>query len=143
MRALLDINILIALLDSQHIHHRLANAWLTKHIDHGWASCPLTQNGAIRIMSQPAYPNSLPAARVAERLAEATNTQWHDFWPDNISLLDAERLDWSAVLGSRQVTDCYLLALAVHHQGRFVTLDRRIGIQAVPSAGNEHLALIE
>jgi uncharacterized protein len=143
VRALLDINVLIALLDSQHIHHRLAVAWLDEHIDHGWASCPLTQNGVIRIMSQPAYPNPLPAAQVAARLSEAAETSWHCFWPDTISLLDGKTLKWDAVLGSRQITDCYLLALAVHHHGRLVTFDRKITHRAVPSAGDRHLAVIE
>jgi uncharacterized protein len=96
-----------------------------------------------RIMSQPAYPNPLPAARVAERLAEATVTTWHGFWPDDISLVDGRTLNWKAILSSRQITDCYLLALAVHHQGRFVTFNRRISNQAVPLARDENLAIIE
>lgn len=143
MRALLDINVLIALLDVQHIHHRLAHAWLEQNIHQGWASCPLTQNGVIRIMSQPGYPNPLTPAAIAERLAEATATSWHHFWPDDVSLLDKKILSWDAVLGSRQITDCYLLALAVHHQGRFVSFDRRVNLGAVRSAIREHLAIIE
>lgn len=143
MRALLDINVLIALLDAQHIHHRLAHAWLEQNIHQGWASCPLTQNGVIRIMSQPGYPNPLTPAAIAERLAEATATSWHHFWPDDVSLLDKKILSWDAVLGSRQITDCYLLALAVHHQGRFVSFDRRVNLGAVRSAICEHLAIIE
>ena len=143
MRALLDINVLIALLDAQHIHHRLAHAWLEKHIDHGWASCPLTQNGVIRVMSQPSYPNRLTPAAIFERLAEATETSWHQFWPDDVSLLDKKILNWDAVLGSRQITDCYLLALAVHHQGRFVSFDRRVNLGAVRSAVGQNLAIIE
>lgn len=94
-------------------------------------------------MSQPAYPNPLPAAGVAERLAEATTTTWHRFWPDEIGLIDKNTLNWNAVLGSRQITDCCLLALAAHHKGRFVTFDRRISNQSVPSARDEQLALIE
>ena len=143
MRALLDINVLIALLDAQHIHHRMASAWLEKHIDQGWSSCPLTQNGVIRIMSQPSYPNPLPPAVTAERLAEATATAWHQFWPDDISLLNKNILNWEAVLGSRQITDCYLLALAVHHHARFASFDRRVNLSAVPAAAHDHLAIIE
>ena len=143
MRALLDINVLIALLDAQHVHHSLAASWLRANVASGWASCPLTQNGVIRIMSQPAYPNSLPAASVAARLAEAAATQWHEFWPDDISLLDAGCLDWQAVLSSRQITDCYLLALAVRRGDRLVTFDRRIVPAAVPGAGQRNLILIE
>ena len=113
MRALLDVNVLIALLDSDHLHHGRARGWLKENIKHGWASCPLTQNGCIRIMSQTGYPNALPAAAVAERLAAAIATNHHVFWPDTVSMLDAGRVTWNAVLGSRQVTDVYLLALAV------------------------------
>lgn len=143
MRALLDINVLIALLDAQHVHHRTALAWLQGNIAEGWASCPLTQNGVIRILSQPAYPGSLPPAAVAMRLAEATQTEWHRFWPDDVSLLDGEVANWDAVLGSRQVTDTYLLALAVRHGGRFVSLDRRVNLRAVPGATDSHLLIIE
>ena len=142
MRALLDVNVLIALLDSDHLHHASAKAWLKENIKAGWASCPLTQNGCIRIMSQPGYPNALPAAAVAERLAAATATTHHAFWPDAISMLDAGRIAWNSVLGSRQVTDVYLLALAVEQGGRLVTLDRAVPLKAVPGAKDRHLAVI-
>ncbi len=143
MRALFDINVLIALLDAQHVHHRMALAWLQQNIGDGWASCPLTQNGVIRILSQPAYPGSLTPTAVARRLAAATRTEWHRFWPDNISLLEPEVANWDAVLGSRQVTDTYLLALAVHHGGRFVSLDRKVNLRAVPGASQASLVIIE
>ena len=111
MRPLLDGNVLIALLDSDHLHHSRAMAWLDENIQSGWASCPLTENGCIRIMSQPGYPNPLPAGAIAERLAAATATSRHVFWPDAVSILDSGRIAWNAVIGSRQVTDIYLLAL--------------------------------
>ncbi|OHC67120.1 MAG: DNA-binding protein [Rhodocyclales bacterium GWA2_65_20] len=142
MRALLDVNVLIALLDSDHLHHARAAAWLKENIRSGWASCPLTQNGCIRIMAQVGYPNTLPAAAVAARLAEATATAHHAFWPDAVSLLDAGRIAWNAVLGSRQVTDVYLLALAVEQRGRLVTLDRAVPLTAVPGAKTKHLVVI-
>ena len=142
MRALLDVNVLIALLDSDHLHHGRAKAWLKANIKPGWASCPLTQNGCIRIMSQTGYPNALPAAAVAERLAAATATTHHAFWPDAISMLDAGRIAWKSVLGSRQVTDVYLLALAVEQGGRLVTLDRAVPLNAVAGAKARHLVVI-
>jgi toxin-antitoxin system PIN domain toxin len=142
MRALLDVNVLIALLDSDHLHHGRAKAWLKENIKHGWASCPLTQNGCIRIMSQPGYPNALPAAAVAERLAAATATSHHAFWPDSVSMLDPGRIAWNAVLGSRQVTDVYLLALAAQLNGRLVTLDRAVPLKAVPGSKAKHLVVI-
>lgn len=142
MRALLDVNVLIALLDSDHVHHARAMAWLDRNIGGGWASCPLTQNGCIRILSQPTYPNALPAAAVATRLGEAASTPHHEFWPDDISLLDGHRIYWTKILGSRQVTDVYLLALAVQRNGRLVTLDRAISPTAVRGATDEHIVAI-
>jgi toxin-antitoxin system PIN domain toxin len=139
MRALLDVNVLIALLDGAHVHHASARAWLEANIEQAWASCPLTQNGCIRILSQPAYPGSLPPAAIAARLTEAAATQWHVFWPDDLSLLGKDRVDWRHVLGSRQLTDIYLLALAVRHGGRLVTFDRAIPLGAVRNAGDKHL----
>jgi predicted nucleic acid-binding protein len=70
-RALLDINVLVALLDQGHVLHQAATGWLAREQEHGWATCPITENGVVRIMAQPAYPNSQPAAQVASRLAEA------------------------------------------------------------------------
>jgi toxin-antitoxin system PIN domain toxin len=142
MRALLDVNVLIALLDSDHLHHAGAMTWFKENIRSGWASCPLTQNGCIRIMSQTGYPNSLPAAAIAKRLAAATATTHHVFWPDAVSMADAGRIDWDAVLGARQVTDVYLLALAVQQGGRLVTLDRAVPLKAVPGAKTRHLVVI-
>lgn len=142
MRALLDVNVLIALLDEGHVHHGLATSWLEREIRYGWASCPLTQNGCIRIMSQPKYPGSVVAAQVADRLAEAARSPDHEFWPADVNMLSGDVFDWSRVLGHRQVTDVYLLALAVHHGGRFVTFDRRIAIDAVQGACAENLNIL-
>lgn len=142
MRALLDVNVLIALLDGSHIHHALASDWLAGTLRNGWASCPVTQNGCIRILSQPGYPNSVPAAQVAERLTEATQHSSHAFWPDSISLLHPGRMKWEQVLSSRHVTDAYLLALAVEQGGRLVTLDRGIPLGAVGGASSKHLVML-
>lgn len=142
MQALLDVNVLIALLDAAHVYHCNARAWLEANIEQGWASCPLTQNGCIRILSQPAYPGAQPPAAIAARLAEATGTRWHEFWPDELSLLEPRCVDWQHVLGSRQLTDVYLLALAVRRGGRLVTLDRAVPLAAVPNAGKTNLEFI-
>ena len=139
MRALLDINVLIALLDAAHIHHQRASQWLEQSLHHGWASCPLTQNGCLRIMAQPAYPQALPLAAVAQRLGQAAATPAHLFIADDYSLLDADSLHWPQLLGHRQVTDAYLLGLAVRHGCRFVSFDARIHLAAVPGAKAEHL----
>jgi len=142
MRALLDVNVLIALLDGGHIHHSAANEWLAAHIGEGWASCPLTQNGCLRIMSADAYPRAKPVATVAERLKEATATRFHEFWPDEISVLDSSKFQESRWLSSRQITDAYLLALAVHRDGTFVTLDRKVDLGLVLHAEPRHLVTI-
>jgi len=142
MRALLDVNVLIALLDAGHIHHRTALHWLERELSHGWASCPITQNGCIRIMSQPAYPSPLPAAEVAERLGEAAASNEHRFWPDALNPVQEPALAWPRILGHRQVTDAYLLALAVSNGGRFVTFDKRISTQTVAGADAEQLVVL-
>jgi len=139
MRALLDVNVLIALLDAAHLHHRAATDWLAANARVGWASCPLTQNGCLRILSLPAYPNRQPAAVVAQRLGQAVADASHAFWPDSFSLLEVGRLRWDRVLGSRQVTDAYLLALAAANGGRLVTFDRGISVDAVPGAAKKNL----
>ncbi len=142
MRALLDVNVLIALLDAGHIHHELAMSWLEGEVRHGWASCPITQNGCIRIMSQPNYPAVLPVSQVAERLAEASASADHVFWPADVNLLGNGVVEWQRMLGHRQVTDAYLLALAVRHGGRLVTLDRRIGLDVVRDARPDQLVVL-
>lgn len=142
MRSLLDVNVLIALLDASHVSHGDAMAWFTANGAEGWASCPITQNGCVRIMSSPAYPNAHTVASVADRLREATGHASHTFWPDDLSVLDARTVDLTRIHGPRQLTDAYLLALAVHRGGRLVTFDRAIARAAVPGAGAEHLVLL-
>ncbi len=142
MRALLDVNVLLALLDADHVDHRRARAWLSAEIRHGWASCALTQNGFVRVISQPRYPSPASPSEAVDRLRRATATEHHAFWPCSISLLDTQRVSASRVHGPRQVTDVYLLALAVEHGGRLVTFDRSLPLSAAPSARPEHLVVL-
>ena len=142
MRALLDINVLIALLDKGHVHHGRARDWLVAHERDGWASCPLTQNGCARIMSQPAYPNPLPTSAVIEHLARAIRHVTHEFWAADVTLLDEHIADRSLIHGPRQVTDLYLLALAVKNGGCLATFDGRMPIAAVRGAKQRHLVVI-
>ena len=139
MRALLDVNVLIALLDADHASHARAREWFNDSAPGGWASCPLTQNGCVRIMSHHGYPNALPVPRVMERLREAVVSAHHAFWADDLSLLDERVADATRIHGPRQVTDLYLLALAVRHGGRFVTFDRAIAVSAIRGAEKKHL----
>ena len=112
--------------------------WLDGHARHGWASCPLTQNGCVRIMSQPGYPNPVLLADALAMLSHSCATASHAFWPDDVSLLDATRLHHGRMHGHRQLTDLYLLALAVEHDGRFVTFDAQIPLNAVRGATARH-----
>ncbi|HSM22906.1 MAG TPA: VapC toxin family PIN domain ribonuclease [Rubrivivax sp.] len=109
----------------------------------GWASCPLTQNGCIRVMSQPAYPNGAPPGRIANRLREAMQVPAHEFWPDDVDGVASTALNWTVILGSRQLTDAYLLALAVRRGGRFVTLDRGVPLAAVEGAQPQALVVLD
>ena len=138
-RALIDVNVLIALLDADHTLHVRATEWFAEHAQAGWASCPITQNGCVRIMSHPSYPNALPVKAIVERLGEATSDSLHEFWPDDISVLDRTVIDSARIHGPRQITDVYLLALAVQHRARFVTFDKAISVSAVADAQKANL----
>ncbi len=139
MRSLLDVNVLIALLDADHASHAHAREWFNRSARGGWASCPLTQNGCVRIMSHPRYPSPVSVRDGIERLREATASSHHAFWPDDVTLLDERVADAARIHGPRQLTDLYLLALAVRHAGRLVTFDRAIAVSAIRGAGDKHL----
>ena len=136
MRALLDVSVLIALLDPDHVHHEIARSWLTTNIANGWATCAITQNGCLRIMSQSTYQNPLLPSAIATLLEEAINTTHHEFWPD-ASLLTPGVIDWGRVTGPKQITDLYLLALAAQNNGRLVTFDERMAKDAVLIASDK------
>lgn len=142
LRALLDVNVLIALLDGDHTSHRSAMSWFTEHGSRGWASCPITQNGCVRIMSHPGYPNTHAVVEIVERLRAATEHEAHTFWPDTESVLDQQLIDPTRVHGPRQLTDVYLLALAVKNDGCLVTFDASIATGAVKRAKAEHLVTL-
>lgn len=143
-RALLDINVLVALFDPDHVHHELAHDWFADHRSAGWASCPLTENGLIRVLANPRYgsPNaSLRGIREAVRRFFASDE--HEFWPDNVSIADDVLFNVTAMAGHRQITDVYLLGLATRRKGHLVTFDRSIPLKAVIGADRESLTLIE
>lgn len=141
-RALLDINVLLALLDGDHVDHGRAHEWLEGGIEDGWASCPITENGFVRVISQPRYPSPIPPAEAIDLLRRACDGGPHEFWTCDVSLLDARIVDRSRLHGPRQVTDAYLLALATEHQGRFVTFDRSLSVSAVKRAGEGNLTVL-
>ncbi|MEO5671515.1 MAG: TA system VapC family ribonuclease toxin [Ramlibacter sp.] len=139
MRALLDVNVLIALHDRDHVHHERAADWFLAHAKKGWSSCPLTQNGCLRIMSQPAYPSPRPLAALMDMLRHSTSAPAHEFWSDDTSILDTRHFRQAHMHSHRQITDIYLLALAVKNGGRLVSFDIRIPLTAVPGAAPSHL----
>ena len=131
-RGLLDVNVLIALLDSEHLHYEAANDWFADHAHDGWATCPITQNGAVRILANPNYAASPgPPAVIVKVVAKICARDDHEFWPDSISLLDPAHADPARLPGWRHLTDTYLLALARANDGRLVTFDRRLQTTAV------------
>lgn len=144
MRSLLDINVVISLLDPDHDFHHRAHAWWLEHRPGGWASCPLTENGVIRILSHPAYNprRSLTPHVVAALLRSFAHGTDHEFWPDSVSFLNDTVIDPEKVIGPRQITDIYLLALATARNGRLVTFDESINHTAVLTAMPERLLTI-
>ena len=142
MRALYDVSALIALLDRNHSAHGAVSAWFAGNIEHGWASCPLTQNGYLRIRSQPNYPRPVSLTQAYEQLLAATSTQYHQFIADDISLLDDTLVRYRDLSSYSQLTDVFLLALAVAHDARLVTLDTHIPFGAVRAANESHLVVI-
>jgi toxin-antitoxin system PIN domain toxin len=129
-------------MDKDNIHHRPALAWWRKERDNGWASCPLTQNGFARIACQGRYPLRPTAAQAIALLRRQLGEPGHEFWPDDISIADETLFDNSRILGPKQITDVYLLALAVKHGGRLVTFDRSIALTAARGAMAQHLAML-
>ncbi len=143
MVALLDINVLVALFDGAHIHHGTAHEWFGRHRAEGWATCPLTENGLVRVVSSGAYPGRRTSLQDAvERLRAFRRSDGHLFWEDSISLCDLSLIETAGIAGAAQLTDVYLLALALRNDGRLATFDRRISTAAVVGAEARHLALI-
>ncbi|MEO8250758.1 MAG: TA system VapC family ribonuclease toxin [Burkholderiales bacterium] len=139
---LLDVNVLIALIDPRHVQHDAAHDWFERRGSQPWATCPLTENGVLRIVGHPRYPNSpgTPAA-VTKSLAGLCALPGHVFWSDDLILLRCGRVDASRLLTSAQITDSYLLALACERGGTLATFDRRLVTSAV-DGGADALELI-
>ena len=142
MRALFDVNVLLALFDSQHTHHGRASTWWLANSAVGWASCPHTQNGFVRVISRPAYQRPVAISEALAALCAQTQRPDHEFWPDDISMLDAGIFDQSRILGPSQITDVYLLGLAVKNGGRLVTFDRGVPVRAVKGAEPRNLVIL-
>jgi toxin-antitoxin system PIN domain toxin len=144
VRALLDVNVLIALFDADHVFNLRAHEWLAENAALGIATCPLTENGLIRILSHPSYSATMRLLpnEVIRRLGLFTANHNHVFWPDSVSFRDSGLFTAEYILGSKQLTDLYLLALAADSGGRLVTFDGGIPLNAVPSSSTRHLEVI-
>jgi uncharacterized protein len=144
MRALLDVNVLIALFDPDHTFHSRAQLWWDDNAGRGWASCPLTENGVIRIITNRAYSAAVrfSAEDVLECFAGLIAQSDHQFWPDSISLRDEAIFNCDRLHSPAALTDMYLLGLAVRNQGTLVTFDLNIPLNPVIGATNTNLIII-
>ena len=141
--ALLDVNVLVALFSPDHVHHELAHDWFADHRQHGWATCPLTENGFVRVLTAPS--KDLPPLRTGElldRLRTFCKSGHHVFWPDTLSVRDATVFNQAFIRGHRQLTDVYLLGLAKTMNGTLATFDRTIPLAAVVGATRTTLSVI-
>ena len=131
-RHLLDVNVVIALIDPLHVHHERAHRWFGSRAGATWHTCPLVQNGVVRVVSHPNYSNSQPAPVVLASLASLSARDDHVFLADTVSLLDSS-VHTERLLASSQVSDTYLLHLAASNDALLATFDTRIVTSAVPS----------
>lgn len=145
LRALLDVNVLIALLDATHVFHSRAHSWWATDFASGWASCPFTEAGLTRIMTHPSYSASrrFTVEEIIDSLSHFTANTNHEFWTDTLTLRDRDIFVTERIHGSRQLTDLYLLALAAKHGGRLVTFDQNIPISAVKTATRKSLLVLQ
>jgi uncharacterized protein len=144
MRALLDVNVIIALQDPDHAFHERAHAWWAANEKGGWASCPLTENGVVRIMSNPNYSEKarFTPGDLIGRLRLFARQSNHEFWLDDISLRDEKYFTTERIHGSRQLTGLYLLALAAKNRGRLATFDHGIPLSSVCNARAVNLCAV-
>jgi toxin-antitoxin system PIN domain toxin len=141
--ALLDVNVLVALFDPDHVHHDTAHDWFEDHRHFGWATCGVTENGFVRVLARVVEdaPLTRPAALI-ERLRAFQESGGHRFWPDTVSLTDSRLFNPALIRGHRQVMDIYLLGLTKRMGGCLATFDRTIPIEAVVGATRETLQII-
>jgi len=139
---LLDVNVLIALVDPAHVQHEQAHAWFARTGKKSFATCPITENGLLRIVGHPKYPNSPgPPSEVMPALTAIRALPGHCFWAGKISIADESCISAACLSSHARVTDVYLLALAKSHGGRLATMDHRMATDAIPD-GQKVLELI-
>jgi hypothetical protein len=125
------------------MHHEAAHKWFAVIRKDRWATCPLTENAFVRILSNPSYPGQITTMEDAvSRLHAFCAEREHVFWPDAVSICEPRLFRWRHVQGHRQLTDVYLLALAVSNRGRLATFDATISLKAVEGAREQNLEII-
>lgn len=137
---LLDVNMLIALFSDRHVHHQAAHDWFADAKGDGWATCPLTENGFVRVMRQ--RRPTWPVGEFVRLLRQFCNDRNHQFWPETLSLTDPAVFEPAAIAGPHQITDVYLLALAVKKSAALATTDQSIPLGAVHGARDANLVVI-
>jgi hypothetical protein len=138
--ALLDVNVLIALFEPGHVHHEAAHHWFADSAADGWATCPVTEAGFVRVLSALGSAALRPGT-LADHLRKFCSSPAHEFWLDALSLTDTKVFDLSFAT-HRNLTDVYLLGLARHKGGRLATFDRTIPLKAVVGARRGMLEVI-
>lgn len=141
MTSLLDVNALISLLDANHVYHAAITGWMGQNDGH-WATCPITQNGYLRIVTQASYPNAINMKQAIRTLSRAVSDADHEFLSDDISLLNPQLVAHQHIQGPKQLTDIYLLSLSVSRGARLVTFDDGVPSAAVPQATNASVHVI-
>lgn len=140
---LLDTNLLIALLWPSHEQHELAVRWFRRHRAQGWSTCPFTETGFIRIVSNPAFSRDAVLPREASKVLSAnTAAADHTFWPDDAPFAEVAAFAGVRLIGHQQVTDAYLLGLAIRRGGALATLDQRIAALAVPDSAEQGAVVV-
>lgn len=141
--ALLDVNVLLALFDPAHTNHEIAHDWFADNREFGWATCPLTENGFLRTAGTVGRASEfVTITELVDRLRKFRSSGQHEFWPDDVSLLDGRLFNASLARGHQQLTDVYLLGLAVKRGGRLITFDQRISLAAVKGATRATLEIV-
>ena len=143
MVSLLDVNVLIALIDPYHIHHEAADSWFADNGPHGWATSAVTENGLLRVICNPSYQGTRVTLKEGiVSLRRLCEMRGHMFWAELISIRDSRVVRWNHVQGHRQLTDLYLLALAVRNGGKLATFDSAISVRAISDATALNLEII-
>ncbi len=142
--SLLDVNVLVALFFADHVHHDIAHDWFADHRRQGWATCPLTENGLLRVAcQQPSGEVTFRPSDVIDHLTRLCRDKHHRAWADSVSLADTTLFAPEFIRDAGQLTDVYLLGLAKKMGGQLATLDRTIPIKAVRGATAAMLHVIE